>query len=64
MNHSCRIMNRMIQQAEKNGYIISKTSKKKSTIMIKNNNGSIGTFHISERGIHPLRRWLKKNPPN
>ena len=61
MKHSCRTMIELIKEAKKSGYEIKIT--KKYTYILKNKNGDIGTFHISPKGYHPLRRWMKNNPP-
>ena len=58
---SCRQMMELFKNANKLGYEMKIT--KKNTYVLKTEYGSIGTFHISSRGYHPLRRWMKNNPP-
>ena len=59
MKHSCKAMNDMIKII-KNDYKCKVEIKKKGTILIFPPDGKkVYTFHIGERGFHPLRRFIK-----
>tara|TARA_B100001094_G_C18027007_1_gene718110 strand:- start:78 stop:296 length:219 start_codon:yes stop_codon:yes gene_type:complete len=58
---SSKQMMDLFKNAYKLGYQIKIT--KKNTYMLKTKYGSVGTFHVSSKGYHPLRRWMKNNPP-
>lgn len=59
MKHSCKAMDDMIK------YVINELNcivvrKKKGSVLIYSPDGkTVKTFHIGEKGIHPLRRYIK-----
>lgn len=57
--HSCRQMSSMLKEAQDN-YNCRIVIKRKSgsIIVYPPNSKLVVTFHIGEKGIHPLRRFI------
>jgi len=60
MKHNERKFNKIIKQITKCRKI-KEVEKKGAKYLIKATSGEQYLFHMGEAGLHPLRRWLKKN---
>jgi hypothetical protein len=59
MKHSCKVMDNMIKEIIRD-FNCKVIRKKKGSVLIYSHDGkTVNTFHIGERGIHPLRRYIK-----
>ncbi len=59
MNHTCKEFWDMIELAKSNGCKIITTKAGSVRVIPPDKNLPMYTSHESDRGIHPLRRYLK-----
>jgi Zn/Cd-binding protein ZinT len=60
MKHGSKKMDDMVKVIQKD-YGCRVEFKKKGSIMIYSKDGKkINTFHLGDRGVHPLRRFMKQ----
>ena len=59
MKHASKKMDDMFKEIQRD-YGCRVEFKKKGSVMIYSKDGTINTFHLGERGIHPLRRFMKQ----
>ena len=56
---NCNKVQKLYKQLSKLGFTVDKV--KSGTKIIHNESGKFYIFHYSDKGYHPLRRWIKKN---
>ena len=64
MKHSCKTMTNMMKEVVNELGCKLVVTKKNSFKIYSPDGKRVHTFHIGEKGIHPLRRFIKtlKNP--
>lgn len=59
MKHQCKEFWDLVELAKKHGCKVQETSKSVIKVMPANKSLPFYSCHAGERGIHPLRRFLK-----
>lgn len=58
-NSNCNKVMKLYKELNKIGFTVEKV--KSGTKVIHNETQKFYIFHYSDKGYHPLRRWIKKN---